>query len=111
MRVSLARAITGAPELMIMDEPFAALDEFTRENMQNELLRLWRVNNFGAMFITHSISEAVTLGHRIVVMAAHPGRIAAVIDSPSPATRDDEPRDTAALAETATTISRLLAGE
>ncbi|MET0933551.1 MAG: ABC transporter ATP-binding protein [Mycetocola sp.] len=111
MRVSLARAITGAPELMMMDEPFAALDEFTRENMQKELLRLWRNNNFGAMFITHSISEAVTLGHRIVVMASHPGRVAAVIDSPSPPTLDDKPRDTAALADTVATISRLLAGE
>ena len=111
MRVSLARAITSAPELMMMDEPFAALDEFTRENMQKELLRLWRLNDFGAMFITHSISEAVTLGHRIVVMAAKPGRITTIIDSPSPPTKDDAPRDLDALAATARTISKLLAGE
>jgi NitT/TauT family transport system ATP-binding protein len=110
MRVSLARAITSAPELMMMDEPFAALDEFTRENMQKELLRLWRVNGFGAMFITHSIAEAVTLGHRIVVMAAQPGRVARIIDSPSPPTVDDAARDLAALAETAATISSLLSG-
>lgn len=110
MRVSLARAITGSPELMMMDEPFAALDEFTRENMQGELLRLWRRNRFGVMFITHSIHEAVRLGHRIVVMAAHPGRIAAVIDSPSPPTLDDAPRDEGALHELETTIARLLSG-
>ncbi|MFZ4892958.1 ABC transporter ATP-binding protein [Plantibacter sp. Mn2098] len=108
MRVSLARAITSAPELMMMDEPFAALDEFTRANMQMELLRLWRLNAFGAMFITHSISEAVTLGHRIVVMAARPGRIARVIDSPSPPTLDDAPRDLDALAATAAVVSELL---
>jgi NitT/TauT family transport system ATP-binding protein len=108
MRVSLARAITGAPELMMMDEPFAALDEFTRENMQKELLRLWRTNDFSAMFITHSIPEAVALGHRIAVMAARPGRIARIIDSPSPPTKDDAPRDTVALAETASLISSLL---
>ncbi|GAB3256195.1 ABC transporter ATP-binding protein [Kineosporia babensis] len=111
MRVSLARAITSAPELMMMDEPFAALDEFTRENMQNQLLRLWRANGFGAMFITHSISEAVNLGHRIVVMAARPGRIARIIDSPSPPTKDDAPRDKAALADTAELVSSLLAGD
>jgi NitT/TauT family transport system ATP-binding protein len=108
MRASLARAITGAPELMMMDEPFAALDEFTRENMQKELLRLWRTNDFSAMFITHSIPEAVALGHRIVVMSAKPGRIDRVIDSPSPPTKDDAPRDTEALADTARTISALL---
>ncbi|MEU6537109.1 hypothetical protein [Streptomyces sp. NPDC047000] len=56
----------------MMDEPFAALDEFTRENVQKKLLRLWRANDFSAMFITHSVPEAVTLGHRIVVMAARP---------------------------------------
>ncbi|MET4783137.1 NitT/TauT family transport system ATP-binding protein [Glaciihabitans sp. UYNi722] len=111
MRVSLARAITSAPELMIMDEPFAALDEFTRDNMQNELLRLWRVNHFGAMFITHSIREAVYLGHRIVVMASHPGRVARVIESPNPPTLDDAPRDLKALDATVNTISQLLAGE
>jgi NitT/TauT family transport system ATP-binding protein len=96
---------------MMMDEPFAALDEFTRENMQKELLRLWRVNDFAAMFITHSISEAVTLGHRIVVMASKPGRVAKIIDSPSPPTKDDRPRDLDALAETARAVSKLLSGE
>ncbi|MTE24580.1 ABC transporter ATP-binding protein [Microbacterium sp. ZXX196] len=110
MRVSLARAITGAPDLLMMDEPFAALDEFTRATMQAELLRLWRVNDFSAMFITHSISEAVTLGHRIVVMASKPGRIQAVIDSPSPPTKDGSPRDERALAELGAHVSTLLAG-
>ncbi|WP_261164306.1 ABC transporter ATP-binding protein [Microbacterium sp. Marseille-Q6965] len=110
MRVSLARAITGSPDLLLMDEPFAALDEFTRATMQRELLRLWRANDFSAMFITHSISEAVTLGHRVVVMASKPGRIAAVLTSPSPPDKGDTPRDEQALAELSSEISAMLAG-
>ncbi|WP_442790192.1 ABC transporter ATP-binding protein [Nocardia sp. CDC153] len=90
MRVSLARALALEPELMLLDEPFGALDEITRLGMQEELLRLYSDNAFTALFITHSVSEAVFLASRVVVMAARPGRIHEVIDIdlPYPRTRD-----------------------
>lgn len=96
MRASLARSITSEPELLLMDEPFAALDEFNREKMGSELLRLWREKQFGVLFITHSIYEACTLGHQIALMDTGPGHIVEVIDSPSPPSLDpgfqrDEP--------------------
>ncbi|WP_106214869.1 ABC transporter ATP-binding protein [Kineococcus rhizosphaerae] len=110
MRVSLARALASDPELMLMDEPFAALDEFTRERMSDELLRLWRERGFGVMFITHSIREAVKIGHRVVVMAKGPGRVADVVDSPSPPTGDPSaPRDEVALDALAREIAATLA--
>jgi NitT/TauT family transport system ATP-binding protein len=108
MRVSLARAITSSPDIMFLDEPFAALDEFTRARMADVLLDLWRGNDFSALFITHSIHEAVYLSHRVVVMAAHPGRIVRIIDSPSPPSADAA-RDTSALADLEAEISGLLA--
>lgn len=112
MRVSLARAITVNPRLMLMDEPFAALDEFTRANMGEQLLALWREQRFACMFITHSIAEAVELGHRIVVMGSHPGRIKECIDSPAPPTADPrQPRDAKALRATVDHIAASLAKE
>jgi NitT/TauT family transport system ATP-binding protein len=95
MRASLARSITSNPDLLLMDEPFAALDEFTREKMGSELLRLWRKRQLSALFITHSIYEACTLGHQIALMDTGPGHIVELIRSPSPpladpaATRDE----------------------
>jgi NitT/TauT family transport system ATP-binding protein len=80
MRVSLARALTLAPQTLLLDEPFGALDEMTRLDMQVELQRLYTERQFTAMFITHSVSEAVYLANRVVVMTARPGRIAAVFD-------------------------------
>ncbi|MEW1957854.1 ABC transporter ATP-binding protein [Kineococcus sp. NPDC059986] len=110
MRVSLARALASDPELMLMDEPFAALDEFTRDRLSDELLRLWRERGFGVMFITHSIREAVKIGHRVVVMAKGPGRVATVVDSPSPPSADPAARrDEAALDALAREIAATLA--
>lgn len=98
MRVSLARSVTSDPELLLMDEPFAALDEFTREKMGSELLRLWREKRFSVLFITHSIYEACTLGHQIAIMNTGPGHVVEVIKSPSPPSLDPNvERDESAL--------------
>ena len=77
MRVSIARALVSSPNLLLMDEPFAALDEFTRHRLQEDLRRLWRDAGKTVVFVTHSIYEAAYLASRILVMSPHPGRIAA----------------------------------
>lgn len=75
MRVSLARAIVTRPEILLLDEPFAALDEITRFKLNNDLAGLWRERGFTAIFVTHSVFEAVYLSQRVVIMAAGPGRV------------------------------------
>jgi NitT/TauT family transport system ATP-binding protein len=86
-RANLARALTVDPEVLLMDEPFAALDAQTREIMQAELLRIWRSNRKTVLFITHQIDEAVYLADKVVVMTTRPGRIKAVIDVDIPRPR------------------------
>jgi NitT/TauT family transport system ATP-binding protein len=75
MRVSIARALVTQPRLMLMDEPFAALDEMTRSKLNNDLLAIWREHRFTVIFVTHSVYESVYLSNRIVVMAPRPGRV------------------------------------
>jgi NitT/TauT family transport system ATP-binding protein len=87
-RVSIARAFANDPEVLLMDEPFSALDEQNKTLLQQELLRIWDETKKTVVFITHSVDEAVTLGDRIMVMSAHPGRMKSLIDVPFPRPRN-----------------------
>ncbi|MBN1238782.1 MAG: ABC transporter ATP-binding protein [Gammaproteobacteria bacterium] len=80
-RVAIARAMAMEPDILLMDEPFAALDALTREKMQEELLQLWEDTKFTVLFVTHSIPEAVRIGNRILLLSAHPGQVKAEINS------------------------------
>jgi NitT/TauT family transport system ATP-binding protein len=81
MRVALARAMALEPSILLMDEPFAALDALTRREMQEELLGLWEQFRFTVLFVTHSIEEAILVGSRILVLSPHPGRVRAELDA------------------------------
>ena len=89
MRVSIARALVTRPRLLLMDEPFAALDEITRHRLNDDLLRLWQAQRWTVVFVTHSVFESVYLAQRIVVMAARPGRVVAELPVPAPYPRDE----------------------
>ncbi|MGH6647644.1 ABC transporter ATP-binding protein [Aquabacterium sp.] len=89
MRVSIARGLVTEPRLLLMDEPFGALDEITRQQLDDELLKLWQAQGLTVVFVTHSISEAVYLSQRVVVMAAHPGRVVDEISIGAPYPRGD----------------------
>jgi NitT/TauT family transport system ATP-binding protein len=97
-RVSIARALSFDPELLLMDEPFGALDEIMRDHLNEELLRLWQRTGKTVIFVTHSIPEAVFLSTRIVVMSPRPGRIIDIIDNDLPAERTLDMRESAAFA-------------
>jgi len=100
-RASIARALSFDPALMLMDEPFGALDEITRDHLNEQLLRLWEQTRKTVVFVTHSIPEAVFLSTRIVIMSARPGRIIDVIDCDFPRDRTIEIRDTPEFAKVA----------
>ncbi|NJC87499.1 MAG: ABC transporter ATP-binding protein [Desulfuromonas sp.] len=87
-RVAIARALAVEPDILFMDEPFAALDAFTRIHLQDELLRIWQERRPTVVFVTHDLDEAITLGQRVVLMAPKPGRIQRVLDIPLPYPRE-----------------------
>ena len=95
MRTSIARALVTEPQLLLMDEPFAALDEITRFKLNNDLLTLWRELRRTVIFVTHSVFESVYLSQRIVVMSPRPGRVATEIKIDAPYPRDEHFRTSA----------------
>ncbi|MBP6717967.1 MAG: ABC transporter ATP-binding protein [Rhodoferax sp.] len=108
-RVSIARALSFEPQILMMDEPFGALDEITRDRLNEQLQQLWQRERRTVVFVTHSISEAVYLATRIVVMSPRPGRIAKVIQSPLPDERHLGLRDSAAFVNLAHEVREALA--
>lgn len=108
-RVSIARALAFEPRILMMDEPFGALDEITRDRLNEQLQQLWQRERRTVVFVTHSIAEAVYLSTRIVVMSPRPGRIVKVIDSPLPDARHLGLRDTQAFMDVAHAVREALA--
>jgi NitT/TauT family transport system ATP-binding protein len=107
-RVAIARALSFSPALLLMDEPFGALDEMTRERLNMELLRIWSETGSTVIFVTHSISEAVFLSTRVVVMSARPGRITSVIPIDIKQPRDADTREDPRFFELVTEVREAL---
>jgi NitT/TauT family transport system ATP-binding protein len=107
-RVAIARALVNDPKLLLMDEPFGALDEITRDRLNEELLRLWENTGATILFVTHSIYEAAFLGQQVLLMAARPGRVREIIPVPLPNPRLIGMRETPQFVELAAHLRRVL---
>ncbi len=110
-RVALARALAHGPRLLLMDEPFGALDELSREELRRELLRIWERERVSVLFVTHSIREAVLLSDRVVVMSAGPGRLVADLPVELPRPRSEAVEETPAFAEHVARVRAALEGD
>ncbi|HUB18754.1 MAG TPA: ABC transporter ATP-binding protein [Acidobacteriaceae bacterium] len=110
MRVSIARALATRPRILLMDEPFAALDEITRDRMNEELLRLQRQHGWTVVFVTHSVAEAVFLSSRIVLLAAHPGRVREVVTVDLQSSRTGETRTSEKFEDEVSRVAGILRG-
>ncbi len=108
MRVSVARALAQSPRLLLLDEPFGALDAMTRHHLNEELVEMHKERGWTALFVTHSVAEAVFLSDRVVVMAANPGRVRADVPISFPGRRTAELRDTEVFHRTVAEVGRLL---
>lgn len=107
-RVSIARALSYEPEILLMDEPFGALDEFTRREMHDLLIGIWKRRPLTVMFVTHSLTEALHLSDRVVVMAPRPGRVRAVVDVAEPRPTNQAARRSTAYLDQLTLLEGLL---
>jgi NitT/TauT family transport system ATP-binding protein len=109
MRVSIARALVAEPRILLMDEPFASLDEITRFRLNDDLLQLWASQHWTVVFVTHSVFESVYLSTRILIMSARPGRVTAEVPVAVPSPRDPSFRTSGAYADQCRTVSARLA--
>ncbi|HEY8911588.1 MAG TPA: ABC transporter ATP-binding protein [Desulfosporosinus sp.] len=109
-RVGIARALALNPEFLLMDEPFSALDEFTREKLNEDLLSIWSKTKKTVIFVTHNIPESVFLSDRVVVLSPHPGRISAIVDINLPRPRNNSIRETPEFYDYVTKIRRSFEG-
>lgn len=107
-RVSIARALVTGPKVLLMDEPFGALDEITRDRLNDEILRIWRETRTTVLFVTHSIQEALYLGQNVLVLAAHPGRVREMVAPELPAERGLAIRETEGFVRQAAHLRALL---
>jgi NitT/TauT family transport system ATP-binding protein len=107
-RVSIARALVTGPKILLMDEPFGALDEITRDRLNEELLRIWRETGTTILFVTHSIQEALYLGEKVLVLAAHPGRVREMTEPGLPDERGLDIRETEGFVRQAAHLRALL---
>ena len=107
-RVSIARALVSDPRILLMDEPFGALDEITRDRLNEELLRLWRELGMTVLFVTHSIYEAAFLGQRVLMLAANPGRVQEIVPVTLPSDRTLAIRDTPEFVQLTAYLRRVL---
>jgi NitT/TauT family transport system ATP-binding protein len=106
--VSIARALVSDPKVLLMDEPFGALDEITRDRLNEELRRVWRDTGTTILFVTHSIYEAAYLGQRVLMLAANPGRVREIVPVKLPESRTLDIRETADFVALAAYLRRVL---